>query len=115
MGKSSRTKGAVYERRVVHLHDDAGIVCRKVPLSGALSDYPGDVTIADHFRGEVKARKSANGFVKVRDWLGANDLLFLQEIGTPGPGNASPPPLVVLPWRVYVDLLHAWGAREDQP
>lgn len=114
MGKSSKRKGAHYERHIVRLHDAEGIAARKVPLSGALADFPGDVVIADHFQGEIKARKLANGFKVVRDWLDGNDLLFLQEIAAVGHG-ASPPPLVVMPWRQYVELMHIWGAREDQP
>jgi hypothetical protein len=103
MGRSSKRKGAHYERHIVKLHHQDGLEARKVPLSGALPDFPGDVLVAETFRGEVKARKEANGFKKVRDWLEGNDLLFLQEIGKQG--VKSPPPLVVMPWARYVEFM----------
>jgi len=114
MGKNrSKNKGSHYERKIVELHQNEGIVARKVPLSGALPDMPGDVTIADHFRGEVKARKKANGFKVARNWLGSNDLLFLQELETPPRGN--PEPLVMMGWSTYLTFLKAWGQAKDQP
>ena len=109
MGRSSKRKGSHYEREIVKLHEAEGIVARKVPLSGALAEMPGDVIVADHFRGEVKARTDANGFKKVRDWLADNDLLFLREIGK------GQDPLVVMHWDLYLQLLQLWGEKEDQP
>jgi Holliday junction resolvase len=114
MGKSSKRKGAHYERHIVKLHTEIGIVARKTPLSGALKEFPGDVTVADHFICEVKARKLANGFKVVRDWLGSNHVLFLQEIAEQGKG-ASPKPIVVIPWDQYVAFMKLWGEQQDQP
>lgn len=114
MGKSSKRKGSEYERRVVRDHEDEGIVARKIPLSGAMEGYKGDITVADHFQGEVKARKGGQGFKTIKKWLGDNDMLFLQEIAKQG-GPKSPKPLVVLPWQVYLELMHAWGEQDDQP
>lgn len=112
MGKSSKRKGAAYELRVVRYHEDEAIGARKVPLSGALAEYPGDVIVADRYTCEVKARKAANGFKKVRDWLGDNDFLFLQEIGQGGPGGGSPMPVVAMPWARYLTMLRAELALE---
>lgn len=110
MGKSSKRKGAHYERKIVADHEDAGIVCRKVPLSGALEEYPGDLVIEDRLRGEVKARKGATGFKTILKWLEGNDLLFLQKIGEGGPGGGSPLPTVAMPWRRYITMLRAEDA-----
>lgn len=107
MGKSSKRKGSHYERKIVRDHEDEGVVCYKVPLSGAMAGYKGDVVVCDELRGEVKARKAANGFKKVRDWLGDNDVLFLQEIGTRH--DPSPKALAVLPWDRWLELLRAWS------
>lgn len=112
MGKSSKRKGGVYERRVVRDHTEADIPARKIPLSGAVAGYKGDVMIAEELQGEVKARKKANGFKVVRDWLGDNDLLFLQEISSKG--VKSPKPLVVLPWDRYVELMHLLLAEQKR-
>lgn len=109
----SKKKGSRYERRVVKNHTAEGIVARKVPLSGAMEGYKGDIVVADHFRCEVKARKRAHGFKKVRDWLGPHDFLFLQEIGRQG--VKSPKPLVVMPWAMYVRFMKLWGDQEGQP
>lgn len=108
MGKSSKVKGAVYERRIVAAHTSAGILARKIPLSGAMQFYKGDLKIAHTWQGEVKARKDANGFRVARDWLEGNDLLFLQEIGRPGAGNGSPEPFVMMTFEVYVKLMKSW-------
>jgi len=111
MGRSSKQKGAAYELRIVRNHEDAGLGARKVPLSGALAEYPGDVVIADRWLGEVKARKLANGFKKVRDWLGSNDFLFLQEIAAVGQGM-SPKPIVAMSWPRYLTMVRAELALE---
>jgi hypothetical protein len=75
------------------------------PLSGA-SRFRGsghDVDIyalgrdAAPLVAECKARKSGGGFVQLEKWLGEFDLLFLRR------NNADP--LVVLPWRVWAQLI----------
>lgn len=113
MGKSSKDKGGHYERRVVADHHEAKITCHKIPLSGAMQGYKGDIRIWDHWQGEVKARKAANGFKVVRDWLGDNDVLFLQEIGQAGI-QIKHKPIVVLPWDHYVTLMHLWNKADQE-
>lgn len=104
MGKMQRNKGARIEREIVHLHRDAGIRASRVPLSGACEGYKGDLTITMpnlpklDLRGEVKARKNAAGFKVILGWLGDNDLLFLRQDG-------EREPHVVMPWRVYIELM----------
>ena len=46
---------------------------------------------------EVKARKAGEGFVQIERWLSDNDALFLWR--------DRQQPLVVLPWRVWKDIL----------
>lgn len=104
MSNKSRQKGDAYERRVVAWHGEAGISAERVPLSGAMPGYPGDVIVGqERWRGEVKARKAANGFKKVAEWLGDNDALFLVDIGTRHDPTGHP--LVVLPWHRYTELM----------
>jgi len=105
MAKKSRDKGLRIEREVVNRHKDIGVVARRVPLSGAAEGYPGDVIIADHFTGEVKARKA--GFKSIIDWLGDNDILFLRPDGDT--------PYVFMPWETYIQLIALWGKQVDQP
>lgn len=108
--RSSKSRGEAAERRIVVAHHEAGIVARKVPQSGSIEGFDGDLTVADHFRGEVKARQDKAGFKLVADWLGPHDLLFLADLSEP-----KAPPLVVMPFDKYLEFMHAWGKREDQP
>ena len=122
MGKSQREKGARLERKVRARHEADGILCLKVPLSGAVAGFKGDLIVArpdadpsrtttllkylDKFKGysrsdwfvaEVKGRGKGQGFKLITNWLGDNDMLFLLE--------DRKDPLVVLPWTTYKQLL----------
>lgn len=94
MSKRERIKGDRVEREFLSLHKEAGIPCRKVPLSGQTKDYKGDLIIIDYVA-EVKARKS--GLKTIRDWLGDNDILFFKENHKKS--------LVILPFDVYINIL----------
>lgn len=107
MSKSSRRKGNRVESLIVSMHQDAGVVARKVPLSGAMPGYPGDVIVADHFRCEVKARKNGAGFAVIERWLDGNDMLFLKR--------DRQKPIVVMDWDTYVQFITLHGDRPDQP
>lgn len=108
MGKRSRDKGARRERELVQAHQAIGIAAHRVPLSGAVEGYPGDVLLdvsgVGRMVGESKARASGNGFVTLEKWLGANDVLFLIR------DRAEP--LAVLPWRTWTKLLAALTAGQ---
>ena len=104
MGKFSRDKGARVEREFVHMLNDAGVICTKVPLSGAAGGaYSGDLDIhltsghKTHLRAEVKCRKDGTGWKTLVKWIGQNDYLFLKQARTD--------PLVVMPWERFIDLL----------
>ena len=73
-----------------------GLDAHRVPLSGAVDGYAGDVIVAG-LRAEVKARASGGGFVTLERWLGENDLLFLRRDRTT--------PLVVLPWSTWQKVM----------
>ena len=100
MSKAQRDKGARREREIVAMHKALEVHAERVGVAYAKGH---DVDI--FWRGvdygaliaEVKARRSGAGFKTLEDWLGENDLLFLirdcQE------------PLVVLPWRVWEEIL----------
>ena len=97
MTHPAKRKGSRIEREIVDLHRDIGVDCRRVPLSGAVSGYPGDISIDGIGVGEVKARQSGTGFVTLERWLGNNQVLFLRR------DRAKP--LVVLPWETYAKLI----------
>ncbi len=104
-GARHRRKGNVIERELVERHRALGIWAERYPLSGASrfrgSGHDIDVYVlgrdAAPLVAEVKARKDGAGFTILENWLGEFDLLFLRR------NNADP--LVLLPWRVWAELL----------
>ena len=108
MGRPSRDKGGRIEREIVQRHKDIGIHAERVPLSGAAGGrFSGDVDVFPLGKdeaplvAEVKARGQGGGFKTIERWLGENDALFLRR------DRADP--LVVIPWRVWADLLSRRG------
>ena len=97
MGKKSRTKGGRLEREVVNLCKEMGLSAHRVPLSGAVKGYAGDVIVGD-LRCEVKGRASGEGFTILERWLGDFDLLFLRR--------DRKTPLVVMPWKTWQKVMH---------
>lgn len=55
-GRSPKAKGSGYEREVVNDAQEAGLYARRVPLSGAMQEYPNDVQIGEYTY-ELKRRK----------------------------------------------------------
>jgi len=101
----SRDKGNRIEREIVNRHLDAGIYAERVPLSGAAGgSFSGDLRIGE-LRGEVKARRSGEGFKTLERWLGDNDLLFLRRDRSE--------PLVVMNWATYQCLMHQGEAATN--
>lgn len=104
-GAKHRQKGDRVERELVALHEAIGIHCERYPLSGA-SRFRGSGHDLDVYAlgreqaplvAEAKGRKNGAGFTTLEKWLGQFDLLFLRR------DRAYP--LVVLPWRVWAQLL----------
>lgn len=79
-GRYSRDKGARGERTVVHVLQEAGVTAERIPLSGAMGTYKGDVSACLFGRDltlEVKTR--AKGFDRYYGWLGSNDGLVIRQ------------------------------------
>jgi Holliday junction resolvase len=76
----SKIKGSGFEREVVEALKAGGLDAKKMPLSGALADYKGDVTVkirdALHVI-ECKRRKA--GFKTMYGWLGDNNYLVFRD------------------------------------
>lgn len=99
-GRRSKSKGYRREVEFVELHKSLGLDAHRVPLSGAVAGYKGDIRIpirGKTLSGEVKARATGGGFVTLEKWLGDNDVLLLKRDRTD--------PMVVLPWRIWAWLL----------
>lgn len=107
-GRRSRNKGSGYEREIVAAHIERGISARKMPLSGALRDYPGDVQIAGMI-GECKRTKRSR--TSLYDALAqgndAADVLFIRDDGKKT--------LVVVPFEFWFQLLEWAGIPQKFP
>jgi hypothetical protein len=98
----SRSKGARIERHIVALHQDAGIAAEKRSRTGYVGE---DLRIVEAFSAEVKSRKTGEGFATLERWLGKCDLLFLKR--------DRQPPLVLLPWKTYLQLMTAYTQQKE--
>ena len=100
MGKASRDKGARGERALVRYMQERGFAAERVPLSGAAGGkFRSDVEVAvlgADWRIECKTR--AQGFKSLYEWLDGSDALVVRA--------DRQEPLVVLPLRRAVELLH---------
>ena len=79
MGIFSRNKGNREERAIVNLHKGHGFEAKRVPLSGSMDGYKGDLVIHG-LTGEAKLR--ATGFRTIYAWLGENDFLTIRNDGS---------------------------------
>ena len=104
-GRASKRKGYAGERELVLKHQAAGIPCKRMPLSGAMEGFKGDLKVVDRLIAEVKWRKGGAGFITIERWLGENDLLFLRR------DRAEL--LVVMPWGVYQNLMNHYVFMEN--
>jgi hypothetical protein len=84
MTHPSKVKGNTFEREIVNQLREAGIEARRVPLSGAVPGYEGDLRMAvgglDR-KAECKRRKRAFGTLSAH--LGANDFLCVRDDRSP--------------------------------
>ena len=81
-----RRKGYRFEREVVEMLRAHGIPARRVPLSGADPNEPGDIDLGALGLAEAKHRESIGGYLW--EWLEGRQVLFLRR-------NRRPP-LVVM-------------------
>ena len=79
-GKSNARKGRDHENNTVRELMRAGIPARRVPLSGAVDGWPGDIQfgIGETVPGQVKFSTAQAGQRLVRRWLIDHFALFLR-------------------------------------
>lgn len=82
MTSAAKRKGSGFEREVVEALKAAGVSAKRVPLSGAMANYKGDVIVELNHIGyelvmECKRRRA--GFKTLYGWLGSNDLLAFRD------------------------------------
>lgn len=80
MVSAAKRKGSGFEREVVEALREYGLEAKKVPLSGALADYPGDVTLTVNGRTHtIECKRRRAGFKTLYGWLGKNDYLVFRD------------------------------------
>ena len=81
MTSPAQVKGSGFEREVVDMLQRGGYTARRVPLSGAMAEYKGDVILDlgafGSFQIECKRRRA--GFKTLYSWLGDNDMLVFRD------------------------------------
>jgi Holliday junction resolvase len=111
-GRKPRQKGVRAERSLVKLLQAYGLAAARVPLSGAMAGYPGDLllTVLGVPRVvEVKVRR--DGSKPLYDWLEGRDLLIVKADRLP--------PLAVVPLHFAAEValattvVRAMGKDED--
>lgn len=80
MASSSKRKGYRVENELVKYLNKKGVDAKRQPLSGALADFPHDISIyKPPFILEVKARKNGTGFKTILNWMGKADAIVLKQ------------------------------------
>jgi len=79
-GKSNARKGRDHENNTVKELMRAGIPARRVPLSGAIDGWPGDIQfgIGEMVPGQVKFSGDKRGQGQIRRWIIDHFALFLR-------------------------------------
>jgi Holliday junction resolvase len=77
-GKAPRQKGDRAERDLVKRLQAAGLPARRVPLSGSVKGYPGDVSATVGGREVTLEVKSRKNFATLHAWLDERDALVLK-------------------------------------
>jgi hypothetical protein len=97
-GRSAKRKGRRVEQELVRLLFELGLVCSRVPLSGAAGgNFSGDIQLELLGRVrtvEVKARRE---FRTLHSWLAGRDLVLLKADWQD--------PIVVLPLSLFAEIV----------
>lgn len=80
MPNKNRDKGSNAERELVNLFKDAGFTAWRVPYSGAMANYKGDLRVkhgTEELEGEVKVRDGK--WKDLYEWIGNHDFLAIKR------------------------------------
>ena len=97
-GKAPREKGNRLERLAADIMRSYGLDAKRIPLSGSMDGFKGDLeltVLATILIGEAKSR--AKDFSKLYQWLAANDFLVIKK--------DREEPLIVMDLRRFSRLL----------
>ena len=97
MPHPSKRKGSAFELEVVHYLQAQGIAATKVPLSGAVADYKGDIDCP--VRGidrKLECKRRAQAFGTLYGFMADNYAVVVRDNRTP--------PLVVMRLEDFAEL-----------
>jgi Holliday junction resolvase len=79
-GKGARIKGSTFEREIVNYLKACDIPSHRIPLSGAVTGYKGDlrVTVGGLER-KAECKRRARAFLTLEKWLDDNAFLFCRD------------------------------------
>lgn len=98
MASSSKRKGYRVENELVKFLKKKGVDAKRQPLSGALADFPHDISIyRPRLILEVKARKNGSGFKTILNWMGKADALVMKQ--------DYDDPIVAMRMDTFIDLV----------
>ena len=94
----AKDKGRRLENMVADYLTDNGIPSQRVPLSGSLQGYPGDVVIGtcEHPTAQIECKNRESMSKQLWEWLEGNDYLVIKR-------NQCKP-LVVMTMEDFVEL-----------
>lgn len=81
-GAKSKQKGDRFEREIVNILREQGIDAGRVPLSGAVEGFPGDVFFdlpAGRFLGQCKVSASGDGYVSLSNILAERSMVRIRR------------------------------------
>jgi len=96
---AAKRKGTGFETEVVNRHRALGIDAFRIPLSGAMERYPGDIQLAGMIAECKRRKKNFTSLYNALDQGGGSDLMFCRDDGRET--------LVVLPWQTW-ELIINW-------
>ena len=105
MPNPAKQKGDRLERAVTHLFNAQNIKAEKVPLSGAVANYPGDANIWIDGKKWILECKSRKEFKTLYGWLENRDALILK-------GDRQPA-LICLPLDSFLKLIADQSKHDD--
>ena len=107
-GKAPRQKGNRFERQIVNWLKESGLNAFRVPYSGSMANFKGDVQINTKQRQyTVEAKSRSGGFKFLYDNLGINDMLIVRK--------DREKPLVIIDFNLLVHFLKSVDKSDAIP
>jgi Holliday junction resolvase len=105
-GKAPRQKGNRLERQIVNWLKESELDAFRVPYSGSMANFKGDVQIkTKHHRFTAEAKSRSGGFKFLYDNLGINNFLIIRK--------DREKPLVIMDFNQFLELMKTVDKLDD--